>query len=218
MIEKNLHQMWIGNKSLPTEFLHYKNEWFRLHPDYNYKLWDNDAINEILDGLPFKEYIIGNYKESFKSDLLRFWILQHFGGFYIDIDHEPFKKIPDEYLNYDFIIAKFPIDGFTLGTSFIGSRKNGEQVTMINQKTLSHICKLDINSTDLNFVLGPSYITSLLLQDNLLDDSTKVLDAKFIYPYGWYEMNRKHENFKETCPDAITAHHWFYSWGPDQTA
>lgn len=213
MIEKILHQIWVGNKSIPDDFLRYSEEWKRLHPEYTFKFWNNDSIAEILNDLPFKEYIIGNYKEAFKSDLLRYWILENYGGIYIDTDHQPLQKIPEGYLNYDFIIAKFPIDNFVLGTSFIGSVKKSNQMKTINQKTISHISNIDINSTDLNYVLGPSYITDLLLHDNLLDEKALVLDSKFIYPYGWYEMDRKDENFKETCPDAIAVHHWFYSWG-----
>ena len=44
-IPKIIHQIWLGSE-LPVRFRGYQQNWRRLHPDWDYKLWtDRDVEN-----------------------------------------------------------------------------------------------------------------------------------------------------------------------------
>ena len=40
----------------------------------------------------------------------------------------------------------------------------------------------------------------------------KAVPRELLYPYLWDEMDRRNEDFAETCPEAYAVHHWASSW------
>ena len=87
MIPKIIHHIWIGNNPLPNEFKEFRNKWMNLYEDYNFIFWNDELVeaSNIVDD-SIKEYYYSNYKLAFKADLLRFKILEKFGGLYLDTD------------------------------------------------------------------------------------------------------------------------------------
>ena len=86
MIPKIIHQIWIGPAPKPMKLL---NSWKHSHPDFEYILWDE---NEILKrNMTFKcqkqiDSIKGPHKWAGKADIMRYEILEKYGGFYLDAD------------------------------------------------------------------------------------------------------------------------------------
>ena len=86
MIPKIIHQIWIGPAPKPMKLL---NSWKENHPDFVYILWDE---NEILKrNMTFKcqkqiDSIKGPHKWAGKADIMRYEILERYGGFYLDAD------------------------------------------------------------------------------------------------------------------------------------
>ena len=60
-------------------------------PEYNYKLWDMQAIAEI--DVPFVREALECRKWAFASDFVRLWAVEKFGGIYIDTDVELFSSL-----------------------------------------------------------------------------------------------------------------------------
>ena len=100
-IPKIIHQIWIGPKKLPQKYIRWMNSWKLLNPDWDYIFWDNNRIKEleITDLKVYKES--NNY--GFKSDLLRYEILRKYGGLYADTDFECLQKLPEYFLNFNFV-------------------------------------------------------------------------------------------------------------------
>lgn len=211
MIPKIIHQIWIGNKELPDDFKIFQNKLKLLYPDYCFMYWDNNKVNEYINEYPFKKYIIEDYPCAFKSDLLRFWILYNFGGLYFDTDIEPLKRINRRYFReYSFITCKYNTYNFECGTGFLASEKNNNTVRVILNDIINNTNN-NFNK-DLNIISGPTAFSNILINKNLISEKTLLFDYYRFYPYGWWEMNRRYENFKLTSPYSFGVHHWTYSW------
>ena len=86
MIPKVIHQIWIGPAPKPMKLL---NTWKQKHPDFEYILWDENEI--IKRNMIFKcqkqiDSIKGPQEWAGKADIMRYEILEKYGGFYLDAD------------------------------------------------------------------------------------------------------------------------------------
>ena len=46
-IPKKIHQIWLGEKSIPKICKKWMNSWKDLNPQWEYKLWDEQNIKEL---------------------------------------------------------------------------------------------------------------------------------------------------------------------------
>lgn len=124
MIENNIHQIWVGNKRIPSHIKKHMNDVKEYHKDFNYYFWDDDNLPELPENL---KDIYNNYEQpAIKADLLRMYIVYKFGGIYLDAD---FKTINGLYS-----ISYKECDGFisynnsygmsALANSIFGFKKN----------------------------------------------------------------------------------------------
>ena len=83
-IPKIIHQIWIGTKPRPKEWMDTWSEGFCKKYKWKYMLWDNEAVEK----MSIKNIQEFNNATSFqqKSDILRYEILYRYGGFYLDAD------------------------------------------------------------------------------------------------------------------------------------
>ena len=215
MIPKIIHHIWIGNKPFPKEFEEFYNKWRIMYPEYNFIFWNDELVNasKLIDESISKHYY-SECKIAFKSDLLRFKILEKYGGIYIDTDTEPLKKMGYEFLSNDFFSGiQKPYRQVAIG--IMGSEPNNKLVKEYNTSVLDNIefnIKQNGKLTDeLWKITGPQFFDEICNNYKKLNGYT-FYESEYFYPYGWNELERRHENFKETCPDAYSVHHWAHSW------
>ncbi len=98
-IPKVIHQIWLGSP-LPRKLRRYSRSWARRHPDWELKLWDDEAVAR----LDFASRPLFESTSCWgqKSDLLRAEILARFGGVYVDLDYECYGSITPLAERYDF--------------------------------------------------------------------------------------------------------------------
>ncbi|KAI9347358.1 nucleotide-diphospho-sugar transferase [Obelidium mucronatum] len=106
-IPKKIHQIWLGDDSKrPKHFMDHCKE---LHPDWEYFLWtDKTIIGELS---PVIQPIFDswrNYNLPGAADILRYAMLQKYGGIYIDSDQQclrPFDELTrqsfDAFMAYE---------------------------------------------------------------------------------------------------------------------
>ena len=102
MIPKKIHQVWLGDKEIPEQFLKWSKEWKEKNPDFEYKLWTSNDFGEnkfVKEALKLNDY-------RFVSDWVRSNILYNEGGVYIDVDIKPYKPIPLSLLNNEFAVSQ----------------------------------------------------------------------------------------------------------------
>lgn len=100
LIPKIIHQTYI-NESIPQRWQEAQKSCIDLHEDYEYKLWtDKKAREFIADEYPwFLETFDGYEFPIQRADSIRYFVLAHFGGIYIDLDDGCNRRL-DPLLSY----------------------------------------------------------------------------------------------------------------------
>lgn len=126
MIPKKIHQIWLYSSAIPLESARNARLWREMYPDWEYKLWLLEDINEL--DFYTKDLYRKARKITEKLDIVKFEILNKFGGVYIDINYVPIQDI--SFLNnyYKFYAGFKPLsDGhkssLEVSTAFLASRQ-----------------------------------------------------------------------------------------------
>lgn len=108
MIPKIIHNIWIqGYENLPNENKIYYLNIKKLNPDWEFMIWDDEMIKNLLQKYP-KIYDIykksSNYSGSIdnniiKSDIARYIIMKDYGGLYFDADFKCKTSFDEVFLN-----------------------------------------------------------------------------------------------------------------------
>lgn len=100
LIPKIIHQIWVGPSSLPEFQQVYIKECRELHPDWEYKFWDDNEVAKLDFGSEeLKELYYKSRSYEEQSDVLRAAIMRKYGGIYLDTDVRCLKPY-DELLDY----------------------------------------------------------------------------------------------------------------------
>ena len=97
MIPKIIHQIWIGNLEPPVSLM---DSWKNKHPDFKYILWDEEKIRDEKFSSQVKIDEIEEY--CGKADIIRYEILNRYGGVYIDADSYCIEKLGNFLLEKSF--------------------------------------------------------------------------------------------------------------------
>ena len=68
LIPKKIHQIWLGEKSIPRICKKWMNSWKNLNPQWEYKLWDEKNIKE-LNVADLNVYT-KKFNPGYRSDIL----------------------------------------------------------------------------------------------------------------------------------------------------
>ncbi|KAF2733540.1 mannosyl phosphorylinositol ceramide synthase SUR1 [Polyplosphaeria fusca] len=87
LIPKIIHQTYI-NETLPPRWIEPQQSCLDLHPDYEYKLWTDKKAREFIAAeYPWFLETFDAYPYPIqRADAIRYFVLHHFGGIYIDLD------------------------------------------------------------------------------------------------------------------------------------
>lgn len=126
IIPKTIHQIWLGGNPMPKNYQYYSETWKKFHPDWEYKLWqEDDIIKENFSSMDLY-YKASSYQE--KADIIRYEILKKYGGIYVDTDIECLKNFNEIVHKYKFfagmespVVNKFVV---SIPNSLIGSIPN----------------------------------------------------------------------------------------------
>lgn len=87
LIPKIIHQTYV-NDSIPAHWKGPQRSCLDLHPDYEYKLWTDKKAREFIAAeYPWFLETYDAYRYPIqRADSIRYFVLHHFGGIYIDLD------------------------------------------------------------------------------------------------------------------------------------
>ncbi len=100
IIPKVIHQIWLGESSIPANYKYYLETWKKHHPNWEIKLWTEKEI--IAENFPSMDLFYKARSYAGRSDIIRYEILYRYGGLYIDTDVECFKNFDDLHHKYHF--------------------------------------------------------------------------------------------------------------------
>lgn len=198
-IDKILHFIWIGTKPIPKLFVKYFDRWRKLYPDYKIWLWTDDIVNR-MKLYNQKEFNISKGQYSKQSDILRFEILYHYGGIYIDSDCIPLRKMPNEVFNYEFIGVS---EGKIIATAFFGCTAKNDIMRHV-------VIELKINfyleTEDVLYQTGPKFLNRIV-RKYYNKRNIKIYDTKYFLGVEYGESN-----IKNKLNESIIWHYGDMSW------
>lgn len=204
-----IHRVWLGGEE-PDWTKPFAATWER--PGWELQRWDDDGVTELFplanqDLYDEADAIAGDHAGQFKSDILRYEILNEFGGVYVDTDFECLRSI-DPLLPGVQFFAAWETQNQWVNNAIMGSAPNHPVLGKL-------ISRLQANVEEKlgerpNVLSGPQYLTPILLEHRRAQVShgstmdTTVFGKDLFYPYLWNELDQGGKRFK----DAFAVHHW----------
>lgn len=207
-IPKIIHQIWIGGE-LPYVFKKYAETWQKINPDWEYKLWSDKDI-ALLD-LPNRKLYDSMTNPGPKSDLLRYHLLDVYGGLYVDTDFECIKPFND--LTYlDFFTSIAYAKNIELYPGLIGAVPNHP----ITKKIIEEVNKIRYMPESSTGVLET--ISSYFFTRVFWSVITKYIEGVATFPPDYFypfpnqrgHNRRSGKDYIKDCSYAV--HHWSVSW------
>lgn len=98
-IPKIIHQTAPTNKTWPESWIKCQESWKTLHPDFEYRFWSDEDIDQYMKkSYPdFYHNVYTKYDKHIKRvDAVRYFILRDYGGIYADMDFMCLKRFFEE--------------------------------------------------------------------------------------------------------------------------
>ena len=109
MIPRIVHQIWWqGVDAIPPRYRRLRDSWMRHHPGWRFECWD-----EVKSRALMRQCYAGFYDmfdayplDIQRIDSIRYFILNAFGGVYLDMDMECLRPIDDLIENKTFLLSQ----------------------------------------------------------------------------------------------------------------
>lgn len=150
VIPKVFHRIWLGGKPMPEVFERWGRTWTDLHPGWEMRLWTEQSLPALKNG----RYLEKCCCLAQRSDLVRYEILEQFGGVYIDTDLECFRNIEALIGGLDFFAAHKRVG--RISNALIGGIKGHPIFRDLVDKWTENF------STDETAAMGPPYFAKIL--------------------------------------------------------
>ncbi len=206
-IAKIIHQIWVGSKPVPEALIKLAKTWRDFHPDWEYKLWTNDMVVEIISkfSLEHQKLYFSLEDPRFKADLLRYYILYLYGGLYVDGDFKCLASFSELHHCYDFYVG---ISSHTareiINNALIGSAKGHPLLKNI----IDGIKEVAVDKL-MNF-LGVFYFSNKVVSSiDFIEETSILLPTNILYslPY-LYNVSRSMQSY--ICSESMAVHYWAY--------
>jgi mannosyltransferase OCH1-like enzyme len=194
VIPRVFHRIWLGTDPMPEEFVRWGETWAEHHPDWTMELWTEDHLPELRDRAAFDR----GRNHSERSNVLRYELLFHHGGVYIDTDMECLRSI-EPLLDGVEAFAGYTRPG-SLGSAIIGAAPGHPAFDRAAELVNARVATGERQWA----ATGPGFLTEILAD---FPDVT-LFEPKYFYPFRWDQKHLRHQDF----PDAYAIHHWTKTW------
>lgn len=194
MIPKKLHQVWLGDKDMPEQFIDFTKNWRDLHPNWDYKLWTDETIS---DKPEIKNLVDQCEAFSSKSNVVRLYAVYLEGGVYADMDVDCVQNF-NKLLNVNAFAARQQKHMFC--NALFGAIPNSEWI------------KCQIEELPELIHLPPPWGPPLMTRAADRFKETEQFNEcpkHYFYPFLWYEKAGSKSEYK----NSYAIHYWEHSWG-----
>ncbi|MCR4939977.1 MAG: hypothetical protein K5930_07725 [Treponemataceae bacterium] len=209
MIPHIIHQIWIGSE-LPEKYRQFTTSMKKMNPDWEYHLWDQEAILSLSD-FQNKEAYLKSKSFGVKSDIARYEILNQFGGFYFDTDFECIKPLDSLADKYRLVLCKMDKNSDGVSNGIIGC--------IPQHFVIQDICNeiKPIKTTEMMDIIdgtGPGLISKIVERNkNNLTSEDIILPTDSFFPIPANSeifYTDKMKNYYTANTYAV--HYWAQSW------
>ena len=205
-IPKIIHQIWLGS-DVPESLISFMSSIQQTNPGYEYILWTDASVRDFEFKNKNLYYSCKNYGQ--KSDILRYAILEKYGGIYLDTDFAGCRSF-DELLNLDFFTGVSYDREPTMFNGLIGSSPGNSLIVKLND--IKEV--RDSDGMDVIKSTGPWYLTDKVF-DNLNDlERLAVLPLAYFYPYPNFDHDKTlGDDYRQYITEkTICVHLWHSRW------
>ena len=196
MIPKIIHYCWFGRKDKPESFCRYLKTWEEYLPDFEIIEWNEDNFDVNYWLYSREAYATGNFAHV--SDVCRIYVLNVYGGIYLDTDVEVCRSF-DGFLSDKTFVGMESTE--CIGTCVIGSEANVQWLNMlIEYYENTHFINLFGHC-----VRTPN---TVIISKKILPHLSKS-ELPTIYPIGYFCDWEKHESRNSIV---FAVHHYHASW------
>ena len=205
-IPKIVHQIWIGPKKRPDIWMDGVKK-FAEKFGYEYKLWDDDAVSKLT--MINKTWYDKEPTYNGKSDILRYELLDQFGGVYIDADMavvrpEGLDKLIKGVGNRDCAFG-FEVDNQLICGAVTFAVKGSKFI----KKCIEVLPTRDM--TQLAWIsVGPKLITDLVIKYQT-QIPLAVYKSTVFYPLRWHGIQDVYLHTKMIFPEDTVMFQYGYS-------
>lgn len=208
-IPKIIHYFWFGKNPLPPIVIKCINSWKKFCPDYEIKRWDETNFDISICDYVSEAY--GKKKWAFVSDYARFYILNKFGGVYLDTDVELIKPI-NSIINKGpfFALESDEYNSINPGIGMASYPNNSLYKKVLSSYNHDHF--LDRNGFENKKTVGER-VAFFLIRDGLKDKKgiQKVQDF-LIYPREYFCPLNYFTGDLNITSNTVAIHHYSASW------
>ncbi len=223
MIPQIIHQIYDNNFPPPQHLLEMSKSWINLHPDWIYRLWDKDQIYSFLNE-NYSKYVLFYNSLPFDAqrwDFIRYLILYHFGGLYVDMDYESRKPITDLIKGSTCCLGLEPsghsyCNQVIIGNALMATIPRHPFIKIVIDEIVSNRVELLNKKLQIMESTGPYMITREYIKYENKDD-VSLLPAALVAPLTIWEIkmlingNRTKE-IDSKIKEAFALHYFLGSW------
>jgi hypothetical protein len=156
-IPKVLHFIWIGSP-LPEKYIRMIDSWRLHHASWEINIWDDEKVSS------FNLVNEQNFKHApnfgMKSDILRYEILNTYGGVYVDIDYECIRSLDTIIASQcDFFVGFSHTVVLEVNNGLIGCAPRHDIMQLLikdisSQKTVQSVLQNDFLADNIAMFMG----------------------------------------------------------------
>ncbi|KAF9569305.1 hypothetical protein CPC08DRAFT_623878 [Agrocybe pediades] len=210
-IPRIIHQTW-KSETLPPKWRGISQACKDMMPDYEYKLWTDAGSREfIAEHYPWFLDTFDSYTYPIqRADAIRYFVLYHYGGVYIDLDIGCLKPL-DPLLVYPVILPK------TIPVGVSNDLMFSEKHHPMLEQTIHNLPKFDhswiLNYPTVMFSTGPMFLSAQYGIYSASHPNTFLHDVR-ILPKSLYGKNAR----EDEAPHSFFSHFYGSSWHADDAA
>ncbi|KZV76137.1 glycosyltransferase family 32 protein [Peniophora sp. CONT] len=213
-IPRIIHQTW-KTETLPERWQNVSDGCRQLMPDYEYMLWtDASSRDFISEQYPWFLETFDNYPYPIqRADAIRYFVLHHYGGVYIDLDIGCLRRI-DPLLAYPVVLPR------TIPVGVSNDLMFAEKAHPFMTQTIHNLVMFDhnwvLNYPTVMFSTGPMFLSAQFGLYTASHPGTSELPAGEvrILPKSLYGKNAK----PGEAPHSFFEHFYGSSWHADDAA
>ena len=110
-IPRRIHQTW-DSYNVPQDFVPKIKSWMDKNPGWEYWFWTPSDVRELLmTSYPGSIPLYDSYNHiTYRADVMKYFVLHSFGGFYADLDTECLKPLQNWTNKHQCILNRTPFE------------------------------------------------------------------------------------------------------------
>lgn len=193
------HRIWVGGKPIPERFEEYWQSWQKHHPRSRFVTWRDEHIAEF--GAACVRLCNECRNPAEMSDVLRFFIVEKYGGVYLDTDFECYKPTGHLLTGWDFISA-WENPEMVASAFFAAVPGHPILSRMVEQLKSSRIDKT-LNQVK---TVGPRAFTAAI--GDAFAPGVMIWPSSLFYSLRYEDRHTQ----CEPPPDVVAVHRWSHTW------